>query len=226
MGHKSHCGIEKMKTQFRQLYYWPGMSNEIENHVQSCQRCRYHLPSLPKEPLVPTVATRPMQRVGVDIFEGGGKHYLCIIDRFSGFPFAAPIKDMTTATVVKEMDKIFFNFGFAEVVRSDNGPAFRSDFKAYCQENGMVHETSSPHFPQSNGHAECGVRICKQLLQKCNYRWDEFLASLLEWRNVPGRQGLSPAQLMFGRTQKDQATQIGLRFRQDQRECRIECQEG
>ena len=25
-GHKSHCGAEKMKTLFRQLYHWPGMA--------------------------------------------------------------------------------------------------------------------------------------------------------------------------------------------------------
>ena len=201
-GHESHCGASKMKAQFRQLYYWPGMSNDIENIVRGCQQCRYHQPSQQKEPLQPTMATRPMQRMGVDIFESGGKHYLSMIDRFSGFPFAACLPSMTTAAVTKELLRIFMDFGFAEIIRTDNGPAFRQEFKKFCEVHGIVHETSSPHFPQSNGHAECGVKICKQLLQKCEHQWGRFKASLLEWRNVKRPGGFSPAQLMFGKAQK------------------------
>ena len=89
LGHKGRCGIDKMKTQFRQLYYWPTMGKEIEDMVRSCKQCLYHAPSLPKEPLLPSIITRPMQQVGVDIFECGGNHYLNIFDRYSGFPFAS-----------------------------------------------------------------------------------------------------------------------------------------
>ena len=64
-GHRSHCGAAKMKAHFRQLYYWPGMANEIENAVRGCEQCYYHLPSHPKEPLQPMTASRLMQRLGV-----------------------------------------------------------------------------------------------------------------------------------------------------------------
>ena len=79
-GHKSHCGPQKMKELFRRSYYWPGMNNEIENVTRGCHQCQLHLPSLPKEPLQPPSASRPMERIGVDIFDSKGKHYLCIID--------------------------------------------------------------------------------------------------------------------------------------------------
>ena len=46
------------------------------------------------------------------------------------------------------------------------------------------------------------MKICKQLLQKHGNNWAAFKSGLLEWRNVPRPSGLSPAQLMFGRTQK------------------------
>ena len=201
-GHMSHCGAAKTKAQFRQHYYWPGMSNEIENMVRGCQQCRYHMPSLQKEPLQPTIASRPMQRLGVDIFESGGRHYLAMLDRFSGFPFAACLQSMTTSAVTKELMEVFMTFGFPKIIRTDNGPAFRQEFKNFCTLHGVMHETSSPHFQQSNGHAECGVKICKQLLIKCDHHWGRFRASLLEWRNVPRSGGFSPAQLMFGRAQK------------------------
>ena len=211
-GHKSHCGAEKMKMQFRQLYYWPGMGNEIENLVRSCEKCRYHLPSLPKEPLLPMMADKPMQRVSVDIFESGGNHYLCMLDRFSCFPFAATLTSMTTAAVTKQLMNWFMEFGFPHTIRSDNGQAFRQEFGIFCQEHGIIHETSSPHFPQSNGHAECGVKICKQLLQKYNHNWSLFRSSLLEWRNVPQTGGYSPAQCMFGRSQKTALPRLPIAF--------------
>ena len=191
-----------MKTQFRQLYHWPGMGNEIDNLVKACQQCQVHLPSLPKGPLSPTVATSPMEQIDVDTFESAGKHYLCAIYRFSGFPFAAGLKNMTTSAVTRELEKIFMTFGYAGTIRTDNWPAFRSEFGEYCASRGMKHETSSPHFPQSNGHAECGVKICKHLLQKCRNDWNQFESALLEWRNMLRPSGLSPAQLMFGRGQR------------------------
>ena len=67
---------------------------------------------------------------------------------------------------------------------------------------GIRHKTSSLHFPQSNGHAECGVKICKQFLQKHDHHWDKFTFALLEWRNTPRPDGISPAHVMFGRGQR------------------------
>ena len=174
----------------------------MQNYAQSCTRCSYHAPSHPKEPLKPTRTTRPMQQLGVGIFDCGGQHYLCAIDKFSGFPFAAHLRSMTTATIIKELERIFQHFGYARVIRTGNGPAFRQEFKEYCQKNGMRHETSSPLYPQSNGHADNGLKTCKHLLQKHDRNWNNFQKGLLEWKNTPKPSGFSPAQLMFGRAQK------------------------
>ena len=46
LGHQAHCGVQKMKALFKQLYYWPSMNNEIHQIVQSCEECRYHQPQV------------------------------------------------------------------------------------------------------------------------------------------------------------------------------------
>ena len=217
-----------MKTLFKQLYFWPSKNNEIEQLVPVCEACCSHRPSQPAELLQPIAAKYPMERISVDLFDSGGIKYLSIIDRFSGFPFAAKLSSTTTSAITKELLKIFTQFGFAEVIRSDNGPQFRQEFDSFCKKHGIVHETSSPYFPQSNGHAESGVKICKQLLQKQDHHWDNFLLALLEWRNTPKPDGISPAQMMFGRRQRtalptlppmniDPAAASGSRARQDAR---------
>ena len=62
---------------------------------------------------------------------------------------------------------------------------------------------SSPYNPQSNGSAEAAVKTIKHLLQKVskngNLESDEFRDAVLEVRNTPGADGLSPAQKLYGR---------------------------
>ena len=62
---------------------------------------------------------------------------------------------------------------------------------------------SSPHYPQSNGHAEAAVKAMKSLLKKSSpsghINSDEFQRGLLEWRNTPSSDGQSPAQILLGR---------------------------
>ena len=122
LGHQAHCEAQKMKASLKQLYYWPSMDNEIHQIVQSCEECRFHQPSHTAQPFQPIPANRPMERLSVDLFESGGNKYLSILDRSSGFPFVAKLTTTTTDMVIWELLKIFAQFGFPEIIRSDNGP--------------------------------------------------------------------------------------------------------
>ena len=62
----SHSGEVKSYSNARQLYYWPGMKNDITQFVRSCQACQRLLPSQQSEPLLPLVASFPMEQVSVD----------------------------------------------------------------------------------------------------------------------------------------------------------------
>ena len=64
-----------------------------------------------------------------------------------------------------------------------------------------MHELSFPYNPRSNGLAESGVKIVKNLLQKCLNERGDMQRVLYEWRNMPKSHGFSPAQLLFGRSQ-------------------------
>ena len=52
--------------------------------LAKCQELR---PSRPQEPLVMTHANERMDQVGVDLFHEAGVNYLCMVDRYSGYPF-------------------------------------------------------------------------------------------------------------------------------------------
>ena len=88
-------------------------------------------------------------------------------------------------------------------LRTDGGPQFASaEFADFAKKWGVNLQLSTPHYPQSNGHAEAAVKTMKVLLPKSSTsgRMDseEFLRGLLEWRNTPRANGLSPAEMVFG----------------------------
>ena len=142
-----------------------------------------------------------MEMVGIDLFQTGGKHFIAMIDRFSGFPFVRQLTSLNSQAIIKCLDNWFKDFGFPSIIRTDGGPQFRSEFAKYCWKKQIVKETSSAYYAQSNGLAECGVKQMKFLVKKTNQQASNLDDALLAWRNTPRADGTSPAQMMFGFTQ-------------------------
>ena len=198
--HAAHCGTHKTTWRARDLYYWRGMSSEIKILVQDCDICRPFLPSQAQEPMMPgTSATGPMTDVGSDLFQIGHNHYIVMMDRYSGFPFVEKLSKLSTSAITKVLTTWFNTFGWPQRIRTDNGPQYRSEFGEFCKEHNIIHENSSPYYPQSNGLSEAAVKQMKFLLKKVNENVLEFSSSLLEYRNTPNVSGKSPAQMFFGR---------------------------
>jgi len=200
--HQGHSGIGKTRALAKQLYYWPGLSNDIKNIVSSCPACQEYLPSQPDEPLQTTSAKFPLEHTSADLFSYAGKDYLVWCDRYSGMVWCDRLRSTTTEKVTSTLLSWFFDFGFPVSIRTDGGPQFRGPFDEWCQENGIIHQLSSPYNPQSNGQAEAGVKTAKRLVQKLDANMRQFSMHLFSWRNTPRPDGLAPADLFFGRRQR------------------------
>uniref|UniRef100_A0A3Q2EKA6 Integrase catalytic domain-containing protein n=1 Tax=Cyprinodon variegatus TaxID=28743 RepID=A0A3Q2EKA6_CYPVA len=107
---------------------------------------------------------------------------------------------LISACVIKHMKSIFARHGIPQVVYSDNGPSYSSkEFQDFAQEYDFRHVTSSPLYAQSNGKAEKGVHIVKQLLKKAQESHSDPYLALLSYRASPLEHGLSPAEILMGR---------------------------
>ncbi|XP_054864601.1 uncharacterized protein K02A2.6-like [Amphiprion ocellaris] len=199
--HEGHLGIEKCKRRARTAVFWPGINADIEKMVSSCDTCIKHQAKQPKEPLTVTdIPDEPWQKVGTDIFHLDGKNYLLVIDYLSNYPEMALLSNMSATCVIMHMKSIFARHGIPQIVVSDNGPCYSCrEFQLFAQDYDFKHVTSSPLYPQSNGKAEKGVHIVKQLLKKAqDSKADPYLA-LLSYRASPLEHGKSPAELLMGR---------------------------
>ncbi|CAB4046066.1 Transposon Tf2-6 poly [Paramuricea clavata] len=125
-----------------------------------------------------------------------------MVDGYSGYSFVKRLKSLKTGAIVKSLKTWFLDWGFPKFLRSDGGPQFRSEFDAFCTDNNIVHETTSPYNSQSNGKAEATVKSAKKLLRKCSGIWEIFRSKWSEWRNLPAIGGRSPSELLLGRRQR------------------------
>ncbi|MBD4635682.1 hypothetical protein GUG46_00355, partial [Xanthomonas citri pv. citri] len=68
--HESHMGVNKTQKRAKQLFYWPGMSVDVENVVLKCQKCLQYQRANVKEPMIKHETPEiPFDKVGCDILE-------------------------------------------------------------------------------------------------------------------------------------------------------------
>lgn len=73
--HYCHLGVEKCKNRAREIVYWPGMNQQIENVVNSCDSCMRFKNANVKESLLPQeVPIGPWEQLGMDLFEFDNAH--------------------------------------------------------------------------------------------------------------------------------------------------------
>ena len=204
--HQGHQGIEKCRLRVSTSVWWPGVSREMQNFVQLCSICRQQTPPS-KEPMISTpLPKHPWERVGTDLFELHGKHYIVIADYYSRYHEVIRLTSTISVSVIAAMKSVFSRHGIPDTVVSDNGPQYDSkEMKEFASLYGFNHVTTSPYYPQSNGFAERMVKTVKKLL---NGTSDMFMA-LLSYRATPlPWSSLSPGELLMGRRLKTDVPQM------------------
>ena len=121
--HIQHTAFDKTLRNARSLYFWPKMVDHIKLMVSRCERCLENSPAQRKEPLMQTVATRPMEQVSIDLAQYGGKTYLVLADRYSGWVLVEKYaKSPDQMAVCNTLNNWFLDFGRPLVIRSDCRP--------------------------------------------------------------------------------------------------------
>ncbi|KAJ8359136.1 hypothetical protein SKAU_G00156610 [Synaphobranchus kaupii] len=209
--HAAHQGISAMGQHARAIVYWPGMSEDIQATRHGCADCNRNAPSQAATPPLPSSPpSTPFEAVFADFFDYGGRHYLGVGDRLSGWVevlCSTAGSDMGgSAGLVRHLRAFFGTFGVPEELSSDGGPEFTAGLtQDFLRLWGVRHRLSSVSFPQSNGRAEVAVKSAKRLLMSNtgptgSLDHDRFLRAIIQLRNTPDPDcNLSPAQIVFGR---------------------------
>ena len=121
-------------------------------------------------PLTPTlILSCPLQICALYIFTLDSVDNLILVD-FYCMVCNLPAGQSNSAKVIQILGEWFCDHGMPEVLYTDNGPQYASAAFGDCSiEWDFTSETSSPHYPQSNGFAESCVKIIIHMLQCAKY---------------------------------------------------------
>ena len=200
--HAGHLGINSCLRRARDLIYWPGMSAEFRQHVETCGTCATYASKQPQETSVITgIPDRPWKKVATDMLNWAGDEYLVTVDYHSGFFELDKLNDITSTAIIEKLKAHFARHGAPDTLVSDNATQYVSaPFNAFTRNWGFTHETISPGNSQANGAAEAAVKIAKRILRKSQSSGEDPYIALLNLRNTP-TEGLntSPTQRLSGR---------------------------
>ncbi|XP_055314022.1 uncharacterized protein LOC129575118 [Sitodiplosis mosellana] len=174
--------------------------------IASCDICEKFKRNNQKEPLMQEINPKyPYHIVSVDLFEYAGRDYISIFDAYSNYLVATKVNNKTSAHIIDIFCSIFNKIGYPSIIKSDNVPFNSAEFEKFSRNFNVQFKYSSPRYPQSNGLAEKGVAIAKNILKRC-YEANEvnqYQYRILEYNTTPvaGMQ-LTPSELFFSRLVK------------------------
>ena len=158
-----HLGENRILKSVMDRFDWPTLNQDVKRFVASCHRCQQGKPSqrIARMPLQPIIIRKPNQMIEVD-FETlcesreGYIGLLVIIDHFSKYARACPVKEFTAKEAAIELlNNWILDFGPPEILQSDRGSQFESELFNHLLDQWQITRThSTPYHPQSNGLVE------------------------------------------------------------------------
>jgi transposase InsO family protein len=119
---------------FRHGFYWPTALQDATEMVKSCKACQFHTKQIhtPAQTLQMIPPSWPFAVWGVDILGpfpravGGYRYLFVAIDKFTKWPEATPMVNITQGAAVAFLKSIVCRFGVPNCIITDNGTQFTS----------------------------------------------------------------------------------------------------
>lgn len=207
-----HPGSRATRHRILSRFVWKSASSTINQWVRACHPCQVSkIHRHVKAPLLPfPTPSGRFQVVHVDIVgpfpeKKGFRYLLTCVDRFTRFPVAVPMPDMTAQSCLTAFLSGWVSFFGAPLeVITDRGRQFISAlWRSSMIELGIMAKTTTAYHPQANGMVE---RVHRQLKSCLKARipptgcWvSELPLILLAIRtSFKADLGASPHDLVFG----------------------------
>lgn len=210
-----HFGKDRTFTEATRHFTWKDMRHHVRHFVARCPVCQLQKPGNRTRHALLCPELRfhpyPFHTVVMDVVENlplttqGHNAVLTIVDRFTKFAIYVPIHSTWSAYRQAQclMDQLVYRYHTPVHIHTDNGPAYRTLFKAFCAALGVRHVTGTPYHSQSQGGAERQHRTLLQTLRStCSnkHQWDIYLQAAAHAYNdsVHAATGYSPFELLYG----------------------------
>ena len=218
MGHYNdlggHMGAEKTYLNTKRFYYWSGIHDWICALTQDCVSCQSNKSKQRRNNEVPLedceTETQVFRTVHID-HKGplnppsrGSSHCLLIIDAFSRYLMAYPVRDTGTQSTINAMEKWTMHYGIPHSIIHDRGTAFVNiEFVYWTKEFGVTLRPRTAHSPWTNGRVETQnqhiARYWRNFLNESGNNWAQLAAKFAFAHNtsVNYTTGKTPYKIVF-----------------------------
>ena len=212
--HEGHQGIVRTKQRLRDLYWWPGMDEQVNQQVKGCQLCQScdKTATPAAAPLQPVpFPSQPWEKLAMDIVgpmevaPWDCKYAITLTDYHSKWPEVAFTSTVTSDNVITFLTSVFSRFGNPSSIVTDNGSQFTSaEFAAFVKSRDIQHIRTSVYHPAANGAIERFHRVLKSCIQSAILERKPWKKSVNEFLQVyrstsHSTTGISPCELLVGR---------------------------
>ena len=210
-----HRGVKPTLRHLCGIFYWAGMSKFIRRAVRGCLDCRRRKSPKPRHAgMTKSVLTsKPGEVFYIDFLNGelpltelGYKWLLVVVDGFTRYPFAIPLREKKAAEVAENLlTHVFCHTGLPLCVHSDGESDLVSESMLIAYENMGIRKTQSAlRHPQGNAPAERFNRYLNEALSivlPAYTDWPRMIPMILfAYRAlVQETTGYSPFYMMYGR---------------------------
>ena len=208
-----HPGVERTRQTIQEKFFWPSLREDSSRWARECQQCQ--LAKINRHTTPPigefAVPERRFSHLNVDLvgplpISNGYKYLLTAVDRFTRWPIAIPIRDISSESVIDAFTHGWIaQFGIPASVTTDRGSQFSSALWTQLMETWSIklHQTTAYH-PAANGLVERFHRRLKESLialsenEPLNWYWHLPCALLCIRTTLKPDIGASPADLVYG----------------------------
>ena len=191
-------------------YVWPNMCSEVKEWSRLCVNCQTskvgrHTIIPPEKIEVPRLR---FKQIHIDIVgplpeSEGYRYLLTMVDRYTRWPEAIPIRSIESKTVATAFIREWISrYGCPETITTDRGLQFEASlFKELCGLLGAERIRTSSYNPRANGLVERLHRQLKSsLTAKRDRDWMTTLPIVMLGLRASIKEdlGFSPAELLFG----------------------------
>ena len=148
--------------EYIQRHKVPISLDEAKRVTENCKTCALWKPRFLRPPSSDLIrSSKPWERLSIDIVgpkpmtRNKNQYLLTVVDEFSRFPFAFPLRNITSSSVIKCLSTLSAILGTPGFIHSDRGTQFvSSEFQNFCRQNGVATSKTTPYHPQGNGQNE------------------------------------------------------------------------
>ena len=207
-----HPGVERTRKSISEKVVLPSMRQDITKWARECLACQQ---SKVTRHVIPPIGefelpNRRFEHIHIDLVSlpvsNGFRYLFTAVDRFTRWPVAVPLVDMTTQSVVDAFAYGWVqHYGVPSTITSDNGTQFTSAiFQQLTSIWGIKSIRTTTYHPESNGLVERLHRRLKEALialgaeSPDQWFWRLPCVMLAIRTTFKPDVGASPADLVYG----------------------------